>query len=322
VPQDGQEIASTSGPNISLWSLKAEALAGQSESKTSILNPAVGIPSVALSSDGRRVLLLPSLRILDTATLEEKAVLGSQGLDYSCGALSASGSVAAACAGQLIDTWSLTDEKSARKLTTLDGHTDKINSVSFSHDARQLVSAAADSTARVWDVATGNQLHVLKHSSQPGVLHASFSHDNARIVSATSNSVCIWDAQSGQKLLEFDVSEAQFVSFVPDDKHIIASKYQQASIIDAKTGAVKHEYGWGEYWATLKDGCSYALHADGWIYRLANFDEEPRRLAWIPASYRPCISSSKSPIFTASSQGIQVCLPQWPKPVTLLIPLN
>ena len=43
---------------------------------------------------------------------------------------------------------------------TLDGHTWPVYGLAFTPDSRRLVSASADKTARVWDVAAVRELHV------------------------------------------------------------------------------------------------------------------------------------------------------------------
>jgi WD40 repeat protein len=40
-------------------------------------------------------------------------------------------------------------------LQTLEGHSDAVNSVAFSHDSKLLASASYDKTVKVWDAATG-----------------------------------------------------------------------------------------------------------------------------------------------------------------------
>jgi WD40 repeat protein len=44
------------------------------------------------------------------------------------------------------------DAKSGKVLHTLEGHTDFVNSVVFSHDGKKLISSSHDKTARIWDL--------------------------------------------------------------------------------------------------------------------------------------------------------------------------
>jgi WD40 repeat protein/tRNA A-37 threonylcarbamoyl transferase component Bud32 len=65
-----------------------------------------------------------------------------------------------------------------------DGHTDRVVSVDFRPDGRRLVTSSWDGTARIWDTATGKQLHVL-HESDGGARNlaaARFSPDGRRVL--------------------------------------------------------------------------------------------------------------------------------------------
>jgi WD40 repeat protein len=47
-------------------------------------------------------------------------------------------------------------------LQTLEGHSDSVNAVAFSHDGQLLASASDDRTVRLWNPATGKQLQELE----------------------------------------------------------------------------------------------------------------------------------------------------------------
>jgi tetratricopeptide (TPR) repeat protein len=82
-------------------------------------------------------------------------------------------------------------------LQTLEGHSNAVDSVAFSHDSARLASASRDSTVKIWDAHSGACLQTLEGHS--GSVHSvAFSHDSARLASASSDStVKIWDAHSG-----------------------------------------------------------------------------------------------------------------------------
>ena len=58
-------------------------------------------------------------------------------------------------------------------LQTLEGHSDAIHTVAFSHDSAWLASASYDMTIRIWDTSSGECLQVLKIGIWP-VSHLSF----------------------------------------------------------------------------------------------------------------------------------------------------
>jgi WD40 repeat protein len=85
-------------------------------------------------------------------------------------------------------------------LQTLEGHSDGVRSVVFSHDSTRLASASDDSTIKIWDARNGDCLQTLEgHSSY--VTSVVFSHDSTRLASASGDStVKIWDARNGDCL--------------------------------------------------------------------------------------------------------------------------
>jgi WD40 repeat protein len=83
---------------------------------------------------------------------------------------------------------------------TLEGHSGWVFSVVFSRDGSKVVSGSNDSTARVWDAASGRQLKKLEgHSGS--VYSVALSPDGSKVVSGPDDqTVRVWDAASGQQL--------------------------------------------------------------------------------------------------------------------------
>jgi hypothetical protein len=77
-----------------------------------------------------------------------------------------------------------------------------VGAVVFSPDSKTLLSASADETLRLWDVATGKLLHELI-GHQGAVLAAAFSSDGKRIASASADTtILIWDVPGLSKLAQ------------------------------------------------------------------------------------------------------------------------
>jgi len=74
--------------------------------------------------------------------------------------------------------WSVTN---VSQTVVLRGHTNEVNALAFSPDSLTIASASEDGTARVWDVASGEQLMQYTHHADPSVavLAAAFSPDGA-----------------------------------------------------------------------------------------------------------------------------------------------
>ena len=88
----------------------------------------------------------------------------------------------------------------ARRLPLFDK--DRVYKVSFDPTGTRVVTASADGSAGIWDVATGAQLHTFKHSR--GVLDASFDPSAAVVATASEDgTAAVWRVDSGERLFGF-----------------------------------------------------------------------------------------------------------------------
>ena len=87
---------------------------------------------------------------------------------------------------------------SLAQVVTTFRHGGPVQHAAFSPDGRQVVTASADNTARVWDAATGEPVgKPLTH--QDWVRHAAFSPDGRQVVTASDdNTARVWDAATGE----------------------------------------------------------------------------------------------------------------------------
>jgi len=110
-------------------------------------------------------------------------------------------------------------------------------SMDFSPDGKRLVISEYDSTAIVFDVASGKSLFSL--SGHTGtVYNALFSPDGNKIITySNDNLVKVWNAKTG--LLQFDIPDSQYARsalFSPDGKKVLVGELDTARIYDAETG--------------------------------------------------------------------------------------
>ena len=77
------------------------------------------------------------------------------------------------------------DAGSGKQQDVLSGHTDVVRDLAFSPDGRLLLSAGADGTARLWDIATGAELR--RYNRRPFTVHSVAFAPDARTVLVAAN---------------------------------------------------------------------------------------------------------------------------------------
>ena len=80
------------------------------------------------------------------------------------------------------------------------GHTDAVNSVSYSPDGSQFATGSADRTIKLWDVSTqGNTATLIGHT---GIVNSvAYSSDGTLLASASSdNTIRLWDVSTQQNI--------------------------------------------------------------------------------------------------------------------------
>jgi len=112
--------------------------------------------------------------------------------------------------------------------------------VEFSHDGKDVVTASADHTAKIWDAASGQLLHTLSGHSD-WVNDAEFSPVGDRIVTASDDDTArLWEAESGhlRGVLKGHTDFVNEAEFSPDGMRIVtASDDDTARIWDGENGS-------------------------------------------------------------------------------------
>ena len=109
----------------------------------------------------------------------------------------------------------------SQEILTLTGHSESVNSVSFSPDGKRIVSGSDDKTVKVSNVESGQEILTLKGHSD-AVRSATFSPDGKQIASVGwDKTLKIWDAHTGEETLRLTTVGFN-VGFSPDGKRIVS----------------------------------------------------------------------------------------------------
>lgn len=93
---------------------------------------------------------------------------------------------------------------------SLNGHTNAIKSISFSHDGQFIASASIDNTVKVWSVTEKKTIKTFGEHHE-GVNKVEFSISDNYIISAGyDGKLYIWDWKNENDLKEFDVKHTAF----------------------------------------------------------------------------------------------------------------
>lgn len=77
------------------------------------------------------------------------------------------------------------------QVRTFEGHEERVNSISWSPDSSRLASASDDNTVRVWDVLSGECIHVLNMEAGP-MVETAWSPDGEYLAIAEAYTARVW----------------------------------------------------------------------------------------------------------------------------------
>jgi dipeptidyl aminopeptidase/acylaminoacyl peptidase len=87
-----------------------------------------------------------------------------------------------------------------RSLATCSGHEAEVTAVAFSPDGTRLATGSDDTTARLWNVATGEELALCADHALP-ITSLAFAPDGTRLATGSRDKTArVWEASSGASL--------------------------------------------------------------------------------------------------------------------------
>lgn len=179
---------------INIWHVKSGKKYGE------LIGHKQGIISVAISPDGRTI----ASGSADSTIRLWNAKSGRNYLTLE-GHIGAVNSVSFSPDGQKVASGSndhtvrLWNVKSGHLIKTFEGHTEEVNSITYSPDGQKIASASYDNKIHLWDVLSGTIKQTLI-GHRRGLHCVTFSPDGKIIASGGYETLCLWNAQTGELL--------------------------------------------------------------------------------------------------------------------------
>lgn len=124
--------------------------------------------------------------------------------------------------------------QASRLELTLRGHSGDIWSAVFSPDGTRIATASSDGTARIWDAASGAELHSVIGSSSGVAWSAVFSPDGKILATTGQDKIArLWDSSTGMQLAELSghQEEVYFSRFNTDGSRLATVSADGTGII-------------------------------------------------------------------------------------------
>ena len=124
------------------------------------------------------------------------------------------------------------------------GHSGVVNAVAFAPDGKTMVTGSADTTVRLWDVATGAEIRRFTGITDT-VYAVAFAPDGKTVLAGGyDHTARLWDVATGAELRRFAGPEkVAAVAFSPDGKWVLTGSADGvARLWDAGTGALVRQF--------------------------------------------------------------------------------
>jgi WD40 repeat protein len=112
------------------------------------------------------------------------------------------------------------------------GHSDRINSLSWASDSTRLASTSSDQTARVWLSNHGTTLYTYPAPGGAPMGEIAWSHNDRTIATyGGDGKISLLDAQTGKVRTAYTSGVVYSLSWSPDDAYLVTGNYDNTARI-------------------------------------------------------------------------------------------
>ena len=186
---DGQRLLTASRDMVMIWNTRARSPVAAP------IDPDDQVRTARFDRTGERFLVVAGndVQVYQVGQEEPEHVL-SHDFPVNVAAFSPDGrTIGTGARSQgAVTLWSIASDAPTSEVHA-EEHTGRIEAIAFSPDGQRFVTASQDTTARVWQVASGRSVR-LRHPLQP-VADARFSSDGRQVVTRADDGVRIWSVE-------------------------------------------------------------------------------------------------------------------------------
>lgn len=207
----------------------------------------------------------------------------------------------------VVRTWRARGNARGQSQRVMRDHTDRVTRIAFSADARWLLTAAADRTARLWSVAGGREVVAFRgHEDAVGV--AAFDGKGERVLTAGDDGTArLWRLGVRPPTVRLPFrGNVYAMSASADGKQMLEEGFEGMRLIDVATSRRTPWFGEGEWFVTFTPRDERVVSVSDTRYTIRGLDGREIDHRSLRLSDFPTASPSGAAVLFTTAKGLRV----------------